>query len=90
VWLSVGNRLCVCGQDKFFALLPWFESIATLYLRFRKFQTQNDTLIVLTEEDNFLIVNLGRQRVSEDSHSLQKTCEMQWCFCTCEGKAFNV
>jgi len=45
--VSVGTRpsmtccwqssLCVCRQDKFSALLPWFESVATLYLRFRKF-----------------------------------------------------
>lgn len=62
MWLSVGNRVCVCGQGKFLALLPWFESVASLYLRFRKFQIQNDILIILAEEDSFLIVS-GRQRV---------------------------
>jgi hypothetical protein len=90
VCLSVGNRICMCGQDKFLALLLWFESIATLYLRFRKFQIQDDIFIISTEEDNFLIVDLGRKRVNEDSHNFQKAYKMQWCFRTCEGKAFNV
>jgi hypothetical protein len=40
VWLSVGDRICMCEQDKFSTLLPWFESVATLYLHFRKFRFQ--------------------------------------------------
>jgi hypothetical protein len=36
----------VCGQDKFSALLPRSELVTTLYLRFRKFQIQNDILII--------------------------------------------
>jgi hypothetical protein len=35
----------VCGQDKFSALLPRPELVATLYLCFRKFQIRNDILI---------------------------------------------
>jgi hypothetical protein len=72
IWLFVGDRICMCEQDKFSALLPWFESVAILCLRFRKFrsQIQNEILMISTEEDNFLIANLGRQGVNEDSHNL--------------------